>query len=81
LVNNAGQPAPVTSVADLGMAVFDNVMNVNIRGLVTCMKYAVRVMLEPIQRLWIHEQHVDRVNRRSISLIMASRKKAATVRA
>jgi NAD(P)-dependent dehydrogenase (short-subunit alcohol dehydrogenase family) len=40
LVNNAGSSAPLTPLADLDMAVFDRVMNVNIRGLVVCMKHA-----------------------------------------
>src|SRR6266851_1446770 len=37
--------------------------------------------LEPIQELWIHDQAVDLVKRRSMRRIMARRKKAATVRA
>jgi hypothetical protein len=37
--------------------------------------------LEPIQEHWIHVQAVDLVKRRSMSLIMASLTKAATVRA
>ena len=45
LVNNAGQSTPLISIAELDMAVFDNLMNVNIRGLVMCMKYAARIML------------------------------------
>ena len=45
LVNNAGSSAPVTPLADLDMAVFDRVMNVNIRGLVVCMKHAAAAMV------------------------------------
>ena len=45
LINNAGVPAQVASIADLDMAHFDAVMGVNIRGVVLCMKYAARVML------------------------------------
>jgi NAD(P)-dependent dehydrogenase (short-subunit alcohol dehydrogenase family) len=45
LVNNAGQSTPLISIADLDMAIFDNLMNVNIRGLVMCMKYAAKIML------------------------------------
>jgi NAD(P)-dependent dehydrogenase (short-subunit alcohol dehydrogenase family) len=45
LVNNAGSNALVAGIADLDMANFDAVMNVNLRGLVLCLKYAARVMI------------------------------------
>jgi len=45
LVNNAGSTAPVTSIADLDMTVFDRVMGVNIRGVVMCMKHAAAAMI------------------------------------
>jgi NAD(P)-dependent dehydrogenase (short-subunit alcohol dehydrogenase family) len=45
LVNNAGSSAPLTPLADLDMAVFDRIMNVNIRGLVVCMKHAAAAMV------------------------------------
>ena len=38
-------PARLTPLADLDMAVFDRVMNVNIRGLVVCMKHAAAAMV------------------------------------
>jgi hypothetical protein len=51
---------------------------------VTCPVSAARhrrSALKPIQEHWIHDQAVDHVNRRSMSRIMARRKKAATVQA
>src|SRR5512137_1372992 len=45
LVNNAGMTAQVVGIADLDMAHFDQVMEVNLRGVVLCMKHAARVML------------------------------------
>jgi NAD(P)-dependent dehydrogenase (short-subunit alcohol dehydrogenase family) len=45
LVNNAGSTAPVTSIADLDMAIFDHVMGVNIRGVLMCMKWAATAMI------------------------------------
>jgi NAD(P)-dependent dehydrogenase (short-subunit alcohol dehydrogenase family) len=44
LINNAGMTAQVVGVAELDMAHFDQVMGVNIRGVVLGMKYAARVM-------------------------------------
>jgi NAD(P)-dependent dehydrogenase (short-subunit alcohol dehydrogenase family) len=46
LVNNAGTSAKVTSIADLDMEHFDQVMGINIRGVVMCTKYAAQVMLK-----------------------------------
>jgi NAD(P)-dependent dehydrogenase (short-subunit alcohol dehydrogenase family) len=45
LVNNAGSSAPLTTLADLDMAVFDRVMSVNIRGVVMCIKHAAVAMV------------------------------------
>jgi NAD(P)-dependent dehydrogenase (short-subunit alcohol dehydrogenase family) len=45
LINNAGMTAQVVGIAELDMAYFDQVMGVNIRGVVLCMKYAARAML------------------------------------
>ena len=45
LINNAGSTAPVVAIADMDMTNFDQVMAVNIRGVVLCVKYAARVML------------------------------------
>jgi NAD(P)-dependent dehydrogenase (short-subunit alcohol dehydrogenase family) len=46
LVNNAGTTAKVVSIADLDMEHFDQVMGINIRGVVMCTKYAAQVMLK-----------------------------------
>jgi NAD(P)-dependent dehydrogenase (short-subunit alcohol dehydrogenase family) len=45
MINNAGSTAQVTSIAELDMAHFDAVMDVNIRGVVLCLKYAARAMI------------------------------------
>ena len=45
LINNAGSSAQVVGIAELDMSHFDQVMGVNIRGVVLCMKYAARTML------------------------------------
>jgi xanthoxin dehydrogenase len=45
VINNAGISAQVVGIADIDMAHFDQVMGVNIRGVVLCIKYAARVML------------------------------------
>lgn len=45
LINNAGMTAQLAGIAELDMAHFDQVMAVNIRGAVLCMKHAARVML------------------------------------
>src|SRR3974390_2647931 len=44
LVNNAGVPSPMVSVADVDMANFDQVYAINVRGVALGMKYAVPVM-------------------------------------
>src|SRR5512137_1063746 len=44
LVNNAGMTAQVLGITDLDIAHFDHVMEVNLRGVVLCMKYAAQVM-------------------------------------
>src|SRR6476620_6338403 len=42
LINNAGSTAQVVGIADLDISHFDQVMGVNIRGVVICMKHAAR---------------------------------------
>jgi NAD(P)-dependent dehydrogenase (short-subunit alcohol dehydrogenase family) len=45
LVNNAGIPAPITSVADMEVADIERVLAVNILGVMLATKHAARVML------------------------------------
>jgi NAD(P)-dependent dehydrogenase (short-subunit alcohol dehydrogenase family) len=45
LVNNAGMPLAVTSVADVDISQFDQVMGVNVRGVMLAMKHVAPVML------------------------------------
>jgi NAD(P)-dependent dehydrogenase (short-subunit alcohol dehydrogenase family) len=45
LVNNAGMPAPITSVADMDVADIDQVLAVNVRGVMLATKHVARVML------------------------------------
>src|ERR1700710_2935473 len=45
IVNNAGRSAQVSPIADLDMAHFDEVLAINLRGVVMCTKYAAQVML------------------------------------
>lgn len=45
LINNAGMTAQVVGIAELDMAHFDEVVAVNIRGAMLCMKHAARVMV------------------------------------
>ena len=45
IVNNAGRSAQVSPIADLDMAHFDEVLGINLRGVVMCTKYAAQVML------------------------------------
>jgi NAD(P)-dependent dehydrogenase (short-subunit alcohol dehydrogenase family) len=45
LVNNAGIMAPVTPLEELSTAVWDRVMNVNLRGSFLCAKHLARLML------------------------------------
>ncbi|WP_242447674.1 SDR family oxidoreductase [Priestia endophytica] len=40
--NNAGIQSPITDTADLTEEEYDNVMNVNLRGIWLCMKYELR---------------------------------------
>jgi short chain dehydrogenase len=63
LVNNAGSSAPVTPLADLDMAVFDRIMNVNIRGLVVCMKHAAAAMVPGAGLNHQHRQHCRHARR------------------
>ena len=44
LVNNAGIPEPMISIADVDLTRFDWIHSVNVRGVVLGMKYAVPVM-------------------------------------
>ena len=44
LVNNAGVPGPTVSVENEDMAVWDETMAVNVRGVVLCIKHAVALM-------------------------------------
>ena len=44
LVNNAGIPGPIANVEDMQMADWDEIMGVNVRGLIMCTKYAVPLL-------------------------------------
>jgi NAD(P)-dependent dehydrogenase (short-subunit alcohol dehydrogenase family) len=46
LVNNAAIPSPMMSIVDTDLSNFDEVMAVNVRGVMLGMKYAAPVMLE-----------------------------------
>ena len=45
LVNNAGRPAPLRNIADTDIDDFDNLMAVNVRGVMLGMKYVAPLML------------------------------------
>jgi NAD(P)-dependent dehydrogenase (short-subunit alcohol dehydrogenase family) len=45
LVNNAGIPSPMISITDIDVAAIDQVLAVNVRGVVLGIKHAARVML------------------------------------
>src|SRR5271168_2642581 len=45
LVNNAGIPAPITSIADMEVADIEQVLAVNVRGVMLAAKHVARVML------------------------------------
>ena len=45
LINNAGIPAPITGVAEMEAATIDQILSVNVRGLMLATKHAARVML------------------------------------
>jgi NAD(P)-dependent dehydrogenase (short-subunit alcohol dehydrogenase family) len=46
MINNAGvSAAAVSGIADLDLADFDRVMDINIRGVAICLKYAARAMI------------------------------------
>jgi NAD(P)-dependent dehydrogenase (short-subunit alcohol dehydrogenase family) len=45
LINNAGIPAPITGVAEIEAATIDQILGVNVRGLMLATKHAARVML------------------------------------
>jgi NAD(P)-dependent dehydrogenase (short-subunit alcohol dehydrogenase family) len=45
LVNNAGQPAPMTSIAEIDLETIDRILAVNVRGVLLCIKHAAPVML------------------------------------
>lgn len=44
VINNAGITGPVAPVADLDLAAFDETMAINVRGVVLCLKHAIRAM-------------------------------------
>jgi NAD(P)-dependent dehydrogenase (short-subunit alcohol dehydrogenase family) len=44
-INNAGIPAPITGVAEMEAATIDQILGVNVRGLMLATKHAARVML------------------------------------
>jgi hypothetical protein len=44
LVNNAGHPGPTVSVEDEDMAVWDETLAVNLRGVIVCIKHAVPLL-------------------------------------
>jgi NAD(P)-dependent dehydrogenase (short-subunit alcohol dehydrogenase family) len=44
VVNNAGVTGPVAAVADLELAAFDETMAINVRGVILCLKHAIRAM-------------------------------------
>jgi NAD(P)-dependent dehydrogenase (short-subunit alcohol dehydrogenase family) len=44
VVNNAGITGPVAPVADLELAAFDETMAINVRGVILCLKHAIRAM-------------------------------------
>jgi NAD(P)-dependent dehydrogenase (short-subunit alcohol dehydrogenase family) len=45
LVNNAGQPAPMISIAEIDVAGIDQILAVNVRGVLLGIKHIARVML------------------------------------
>jgi NAD(P)-dependent dehydrogenase (short-subunit alcohol dehydrogenase family) len=45
IVNDAGRSAQVSPIAELDMTHFDEVLGINLRGVVMCTKYAAQVML------------------------------------
>src|SRR3984885_12241227 len=45
LVNNAGIPSPMTSITEIDVATIDQILAVNVRGVVLGIKHAARVML------------------------------------
>ena len=46
LINNAGVPGPILSLAEMDAAQWDECIAVNIRGAMLCMKYAAQTMAE-----------------------------------
>jgi NAD(P)-dependent dehydrogenase (short-subunit alcohol dehydrogenase family) len=46
LFNNAGNAAQLSSIADTDMALYDETMNVHVRGVILGMKYAVPALLQ-----------------------------------
>ena len=45
LINNAGLPAPITNVAEMEVATIDEILAVNVRGVMLATKHAALVML------------------------------------
>lgn len=44
LFNNAGVTGPVSSVEDMDMALFDETIAINLRGVILCLKYCIKAM-------------------------------------
>src|SRR4051812_10511516 len=42
VINNAGITGPVSPVADIDIAAFDETMAINVRGVILCLKHAIR---------------------------------------
>src|SRR5262249_62281548 len=47
VINNAGIAGPVSPVADIDLAAFDETMAINVRGVILCLKHAIRAMRAP----------------------------------
>jgi hypothetical protein len=50
LINNAGVTGPVAAAADLDMRDWDECVAINIRGVILCLKHAIRAMREAGKR-------------------------------
>lgn len=45
LVNNAGISGPIANVADIDLDAFDQTLDINVRGTIACIKYAIAPMI------------------------------------
>lgn len=45
LVNNAGISGPIANVADIDLDAFDQTLDINVRGTIACIKYAIAPMV------------------------------------